>query len=135
MAFIAGAAQAAAMQQREEEEEMTPYSPSDLAEHWEFKIIRSATGKFRDPVFLKRTLDEEARAGWMLLEKFDNSRVRLKRAASARQGDLGRGVDPYRTFVGPGSGAQIALGLALGFGVVALMLGVALMFHMSAHPR
>ena len=136
MAFVAAAAaQAAAIRQREEEEQMTPYSPTDLAEHWEFKIIRSATGKFRDPAFLKQTLDEEARAGWMFLEKFDDSRVRLKRAANARQGDLGRSVDPYRTFVGPGSGRQVMFGLALGLGVAALLIAVALILHLPARGR
>lgn len=46
----AAAAAAAAKRRREEEEEhMTPYTPSDLAENWEFKILRSATGSFKDP--------------------------------------------------------------------------------------
>jgi hypothetical protein len=50
-------------------------SPKDLAEDWEFKILRSATNKFRDPVALHAFLQEEARAGWTLVEKFDNERV------------------------------------------------------------
>lgn len=45
-------------------------------------------------------LEEEARAGWTVIEKFDNGRVRLKRPASARASDATLGFDPYRTWVG-----------------------------------
>jgi hypothetical protein len=84
----------------QEEEEMTPYTPQDLAEHWEFKILRSAAGQFRDPMWLRCILEEEARAGWTMVEKFDDGRVRLKRPASARANDAKLGFDPYRTWVG-----------------------------------
>ena len=111
---------AAALQaQREEEEGMAPYSPKDLAEGWEFKILRSAQ-KFRDPVYLKQVLDGEARAGWVFLEKFDDSRVRLKRPASARERDAALGFDPYRTWVGTN---QLVAGLVVAgsiFFVIAL---------------
>jgi hypothetical protein len=79
---------------------MTPYSPRDLAENWEFKILRSATGAFKDPVVMQRYLAEEAQAGWTLVEKFDNSRIRLKRPAAARQQDAQCAFDAYRTRVG-----------------------------------
>ena len=80
----AAAAAAAAQRRREEEEEhMTPYTPRDLAENWEFKILRSATGAFKDPAVMQRYLAEEAQAGWTLVEKFDNSRIRLKRPPRA----------------------------------------------------
>ena len=45
----AGAAAAMARRKREEEESMTGYSHADLAGDWEFKILRSATGAFRNP--------------------------------------------------------------------------------------
>jgi hypothetical protein len=96
----AAAAAAAAEAARQEEEEMTPYSSKDLAENWEFKILRSVTNKFRDPVSLHAVLQEEVRAGWSLVEKFDDTRVRLKRPAGARAKDAGVGFDPYRTWVG-----------------------------------
>ena len=96
----AAAAAAAAEAARREEEEMTPYSSKDLAEDWEFKILRSVTNKFRDPIWMHAVLQEEARAGWTLLEKFDDARVRLKRPAGARANDADVGFDPYRTWVG-----------------------------------
>jgi len=54
----AGAAAAAAAKRRREaeEEHMTPYSPRDLAEDWEFKILRSATGAFKNPALMQRWL-------------------------------------------------------------------------------
>ena len=123
MAYVAAAAAAAAAQA--EEETMTPYSREDLAENWEFKIMRSATGKFRDPSFLRVTLEEEARAGWTLLEKFDNTRIRVKRPASARANDRGRPIDPYRINVGPGVGSVVLLTLGLCFLLAAvIILGV-----------
>jgi hypothetical protein len=87
-------------QMRLEEEELTPYSVDDLAQDWEFKILRSATGAFRSAKRLREVLEDEARAGWVLVEKFDNSRVRLKRPAKARDRDGNLNFDPYRTYVG-----------------------------------
>lgn len=98
----AGAAAAAAARRRREEEEehMTPYTARDLAENWEFKILRSATGAFKDPAVMQHFLAEESQAGWTLVEKFDNSRLRLKRPAAAREQDAECIFDAYRTRVG-----------------------------------
>jgi hypothetical protein len=93
---------------------MTAYTPQDLAEGWEFKIVRSATGAFRTPAFLRAVLDEEQRAGWTLVEKFDNGRIRLKRPASARANDSALGSDAYRAHVGM---SELKLGLCI-FGAV-----------------
>jgi hypothetical protein len=62
-------------------------STDDEPVRGEFKILRSATGAFKDPAVMQRYLAEEAQAGWTLVEKFDNSRIRLKRPAAARQQD------------------------------------------------
>jgi hypothetical protein len=70
LAAIAAAVETA-NQFRREEEEMTAYAPQDVTEPWEFKILRSAAGRFRDPVWLHSILEEEARAGWTMIEKFD----------------------------------------------------------------
>jgi len=100
----AGAAAAAAKKRREqeEEEEMSSYSPQDLADGWEFKFVRSTTGAFRRTAFLNEVLEEERRNGWTLVEKFDNSRIRLKRPVSARKKDAEATLDPYRSRVGIG---------------------------------
>ena len=125
------AAIAAAEQQRqlaEEEEEMTPYSSEALAEDWEFKILRSARGHCRDPAKLSQYLAEEARAGWVLVEKFDDSRIRLKRPASARAKDATLEFDPYRIHVGlmPNTHAliivSVIIGLSLGFLALVVVL-------------
>jgi hypothetical protein len=98
---VSAAAAAARMQQLREEEEMTPYSPEDL-NNWEFKIVRANTGIFSKPAEFNKLIQEEARAGWELLEKFDNQRVRFKRpiSARARDGLLPASVNPYRTQYG-----------------------------------
>jgi hypothetical protein len=128
-AGASAAAAAARRRMQEEEEEMTDYSDRDLAGEWEFKIVRANTGVFRNPVELEKLVKEEAPAGWVLLEKFDNSRVRFKRPVSARRNDsrLPQGVDPYRTHYGmhPALFASLLalaiIGVSFGF-VIILML-------------
>jgi hypothetical protein len=97
-AHIARAARRRRQRFKREEEAMTSYTPQDL-EGWEFKIIR---GAFRDPEFLAAVLDQEALAGWELVETFDKYRLRLKRRVEARHrdADLPGGIDPYRTQYG-----------------------------------
>ena len=60
----------------------------------------SSTAAFRSPEKLRRILEEERRAGWIMVEKFDNSRIRLKRPAKARAGDGTLAFDSYRSYVG-----------------------------------
>jgi hypothetical protein len=100
-AATAAAAHHHAMLQREEED-MTAYRREDLVEDWEFKILRSTESAFRDPEQLRRILEDEARAGWVLIEKFDDQRVRLKRKAGRSSSDFAAPLDfdPYRTYVG-----------------------------------
>ena len=108
---------------------MTSYTPEELASGWEFKIVRSATGGFKRTEFLQHVLEEEKRAGWTLVEKFDNSRVRLKRPVSARASDGSAGVDAYRSHVGISElalglriGGAILVGLAVVIGTIALLV-------------
>jgi hypothetical protein len=127
---IAGAAGA-----RREEETMTGYTRTDLDEGWEFKFLRASTRKFRDPVRLQAILREEARAGWTLVEKFDDTRLRLKRPASARAGDAALPFDPYRTWVGISPSLNLALAIAVVFAAigVAVVLGVFFTMSRGAH--
>jgi hypothetical protein len=135
----AGAAAAAAAHRRQEEEEeehMATYSDKELSEGWEFKILRSNTRAFRQPENLKAILEEEGRAGWILVEKFDDGRIRLKRPATARQADSELGFDPYRTRVGISDAGLAFTILAIVFGSVALIiLGAAVVYHMVSAPQ
>ena len=103
MAYVAAAA--AAKRRRmllAEEENMASYTQDDLRNDWEFKIVRSGTAAFRKTEVLSKLLEEEAQAGWVMLEKLDDNRIRFKRPRSARAKDayLPDGVDPYRTQYG-----------------------------------
>jgi hypothetical protein len=85
-----------------EEERMSIYTPSDLGGDWEFKIVRSTTGAFSREDTLNKLIAEEAQAGWTMVEKFDDARVRFKRPVRARANDayLPPGTDPYRSYYG-----------------------------------
>src|ERR1700677_85304 len=129
MSSGAAAAAAAEARRRQEEEEMTSYSENDLSEGWEFKILRSNMNAFRKPENLKKYLEEEGRAGWVLVEKFDDKRLRLKRPASARRGDAALDFDPYRTQVGLSDTGMVFMILGIVFGAiigVLVLLGLAL---------
>ena len=135
------AAAAAAKRRRmllAEEEEMTGYTQDDLNSDWEFKIVRADTPAFRNSKVLEGLIEEEARAGWVMLEKLDDSRVRFKRPRDARARDayLPAGVDPYRTRYGAPSGRYAVmlgalLALLLGAGVFVITLTTSFIQHAS----
>lgn len=121
----AGAAAAAArLQQQQEEEEMTAQDSGDPAQY-EYKIIRSATGMFKNPTKFRTILHEEAEAGWELLEKFDDARVRLRRHIQWRDRDGELARDPYRIKVGMTENALVGwilLGVFGGIGLIFLVI-------------
>ncbi|MBT4002136.1 MAG: hypothetical protein HOF10_02350, partial [Chloroflexi bacterium] len=80
----------------EEEEEMTAYTRQELAEDFEFKIMRSSTGKFKNRDVIEQLKAEENMAGWVMVEKFDDNRIRFKRPISAQKKDnlLPSQIDP-----------------------------------------
>jgi hypothetical protein len=132
-AWGASAAAAAVQRQREHEEEEMTMANTDSSGTIEYKIIRSATGAFKDPAKFRAALDEEARAGWDLVEKLDNYRARLRRPIECRKRDAELGQDPYRTQVGISEGAVvlrilivvllfIPLGIGAVIGILALVL-------------
>jgi hypothetical protein len=125
IAAVTAAAQKRRQALLDEEEEMTQYSQDDLNDDWEFKIVRSGTAAFRKATVLNRLIEEEARAGWVMLEKLDDSRIRFKRPVRARAQDayLPDGVDPYRTHYG--STAQYTMTVLLMVGAILLLaLGI-----------
>lgn len=140
---------------QEEEEQLTPYDSKETIDPmddkitpkskkgttdprligWEFKIVRATSDLFRESAVLKRLCEEEATAGWILLEKLDNRRVRFKRPIAMREvirADL-LPIDPYRTTYGGSSSwkrwAIVGSGLILlilpaylGFALISLVI-------------
>lgn len=87
-----------------------PLNP--LLGEWEYKIVRASFDLFRDPDTFQRLCEEEGQAGWMLLEKLDDRRVRFKRPIAWRN-MLNPEVlkfDPYRCHYGPTTGMVNLLG-------------------------
>lgn len=79
---------------------------------WEFKIVRANRDLFRDSAAFRQLCKEEAEAGWILLEKLDDRRVRFKRPIALR--DIIRSdylsFDPYRSTYGPSGNPWAWLG-------------------------
>jgi len=69
----------------------------------EYKVIQSQTPTFSDTAKMHEILDEEAKAGWRLLAKEDNYRLKLQRDISNRANDADLEMDAYRTTVGVSS--------------------------------
>lgn len=110
-------------QNLEEEEMLTPYEAYEhngTSEHhnngfgkeeeskdprlvgWEFKIVRAKRNLFRDPEVFQLLCAEEREAGWILLEKLDDRRVRFKRPIALREIVKSEflSYDPYRCAYG-----------------------------------
>jgi hypothetical protein len=86
-----------------EEENLTRYesnTSSDQPKGWEFKILRTSSGGFRGRKILNKVCAEESQAGWILLEKLDDHRLRFRRPITARDRDNNCKIDPYRTHYG-----------------------------------
>ena len=133
----AAAAAAAARLRRlreQEEEEMTTYNADDLANDWEFKIVRANRPVFGDPARLRSLREEEARAGWVMVEKFDNSRIRFKRPRQAALNDatLPAGVDPYRVQYGL---SPVSFALVMVISILVVVFGIigAIAFFFAPH--
>ena len=69
----------------------------------EYKVVQSNTPMFANTAKLKEVVAEEAQAGWELLEKLDNYKLRFQRDISHRVNDDKLESDPYRTQVGVSS--------------------------------
>ena len=93
----------------------------------EFKILQAQTPLFNSPDKLREVLEEEARAGWDLLEKEDNYRIKLQRDTSYREADANLDFDAYRSSVGVSSVVTYGVTAAVTLAVVALILYLALL--------
>jgi hypothetical protein len=125
IAAVTAAAQKRRQALLDEEKEMTQYSQDDLNDEWEFKIVRSGTAAFRKATVLNRLIEEEARAGWVMLEKLDDSRIRFKRPRRARAQDayLPDDADAYRTHYGSPARYTMTALLMVG-AILLLVLGI-----------
>lgn len=122
-----------------EEETLTPYDSNETIDSneirrankrerdprlvgWEFKILRAEQDLFREPAKLQAACDEEALAGWILLEKLDDRRLRFKRPIAMREviNPETLGFDPYRSVYGPSHRWKQRLLVLIG--VLALLL-------------
>jgi hypothetical protein len=109
--------------QQEEEEEVTP-TMMDPASGFEYKIVRSGVGVFKQPAKFRAMLEEEAQAGWEMFEKLDDARVRLRRLTSFRAQDADLTIDPYRTRYSGGEGKVVLTVLLVIGGVLGLIAAV-----------
>ncbi len=117
IAAIAAAAKAA--KNRDEEENLSKYNSDDL-DGWEFKIVRSELGRFKKREIVEKLRDQEAKAGWEMVEKFDNNRIRFKRRTEKRAQDQHLDFDPYRTSMSTVSGGKVAVII----GLILLLVGM-----------
>ncbi len=128
IAAVAGSTAAiAAAKKRQEEEKLASYTTNDL-DGWEFKIMRSALGRFNSQKAIAKICAEEARNGWELVEKFDETRLRFKRRVERRAADAQAAIDPYRTSVGSQSGMFISI-IA---GITLLLAGLVAFFLLGS---
>lgn len=91
----------------------------------EYKVIQSQTPLFADTSKMHEVLIEEAKAGWRLLEKEDNYKIRLQRDISHRVNDTNLGFDAYRTTVGVSSVVTYGVTALVTLAIVSLILYIA----------
>lgn len=125
-AAAAAAAAEAKRRRQEEEEELTAYKNDDL-DGWEFKIVRALHRRFKTAESVRQLCAEEAKAGWEMVEKFDDSRIRFKRRIDQRDQGAHHEIDPYRTHIGMTEGVLVILiiGISLAaLGLIAVIVNV-----------
>ncbi len=69
----------------------------------EYKTLHAQTPLFADSNKMHEVLEQEAKAGWQLLSKDDNYKIKLQRDISNRDNDKNLGFDAYRSSVGVSS--------------------------------
>jgi hypothetical protein len=92
----------------------------------EYKIIQSQTPLFASTPKMMEVLAEEAKAGWSLLEKEDNYRIKLKRDVASRDDDKNLDFDAYRSTVGVSSAVTYGATALFTIAVVSVILYLAI---------
>ena len=85
------------------------------------------SGRFRKYEIVQALCTEESKAGWEMVEKFDNNRIRFKRRTENRTKDQYLDFDPYRTSMSTMSGQKVMLII----GLIVMLLGVGLFLAIS----
>ncbi len=93
----------------------------------EYKVITSNTPSFANREKMQKVLAEEAQAGWQLVEKLDNYKIRVCRDISARANDDKCAIDPYRTEVGVNQVVYLGVAAAVTVLVIWLIIQAAAM--------
>lgn len=92
----------------------------------EYKILQSQTPLFASTAKMHEALELESKAGWTLLEKEDNYRIKLQRNTSSRDNDKNLDFDAYRSTVGVSSVVTYGMTAALTLCVVSVILYLAI---------
>ena len=92
----------------------------------EYKVVQAQTPLFSDTAKMHEILDQEARAGWQLLEKEDNYRIKLQRNISHRENDKNLDFDAYRSNVGVSSVVTYGVTAVVTIAIVSVILYLAL---------
>jgi hypothetical protein len=87
----------------------------------EYKVVQSTTPLFAKLQNIDAIMAEESKAGWQLVEKFDNYKLRLQRDISHRANDKALPFDAYRTQVGVSNVITYGLAAAVTLGAVYLI--------------
>lgn len=69
----------------------------------EYKTIQCHTPIFADTNKMHKVLAEEAEAGWQLLAKEDNHKIKVQRDITHRENDKNLDFDAYRSTIGVSS--------------------------------
>jgi 23S rRNA maturation mini-RNase III len=93
----------------------------------EYKTLQSQTPLFASAAKMHETLEQESKAGWTLLEKEDNYRVKLQRNTSNRDNDKNLDFDAYRSTVGVSSVLTYAATALFTLAVVSIILYLAML--------
>ncbi len=111
------------------------YADLDYNTQWEYKTVHARWGEFSNPDHLQRLLQQEALAGWVMIEPFNADAVCFRRHKQAAAWDhlLPPGIDAYRTLytytAEPAVETENLVILAgLVIVVIMLLIGVVLLF-------
>lgn len=84
----------------------------------EYKVVQASTPYFAKSENIASVMADEEKAGWRLLEKCDNYKLRLQRDISHRANDKSLSIDPYRTQVGISNAIVYGVTTVITLGIV-----------------